>query len=196
MGYQAQALADPSTAVGANSLVTANADNGVALGASSSVTAANSVAVGFNAQATASNSVALGTNSVADQSNTVSVGSVGNERRITNVAPGITGTDAVNVNQLNGVAQAVNNLASQVSNVRRIAYSGNAMAFALSGTYLPTLSGGEKSIGVGFGTYKGYSAVSLVFKQLSEDGTMSWGAGMTTTGGEWGVNAGIGWKWR
>jgi hypothetical protein len=25
---------------------------------------------------------------------------------------------------------------------------------------------------------------------------MSWGAGLTTTGKEWGVNAGIGWKWK
>ena len=44
--------------------------------------------------------MALGANSVANAPNTVSVGSPGAERRITNVAPGILGTDAVNVNQL------------------------------------------------------------------------------------------------
>ena len=42
------------------------------------------------------NSVALGQGSVANEANTVSVGSVGNERRITNVADPIRGTDAAN----------------------------------------------------------------------------------------------------
>jgi autotransporter adhesin len=109
--------------------------------------------------------------------------------RISNVAPGILPGDAVNVQQLNQVQ-------GQVGEVARIAYSGSAMAFAMSGTYLPTLYPGEKTVGVGFGNYKGYSAVALTFKALSDDGKMSWGAGLSTTGKEWGVNAGIGWKWK
>ncbi|MCC5846523.1 MAG: YadA-like family protein [Verrucomicrobia bacterium] len=52
--------------------------------------------------------MALGANSVADQDDTVSVGAAGAERRITNVAPGVDGTDAVNVNQLQGVQDGVN----------------------------------------------------------------------------------------
>jgi autotransporter adhesin len=109
--------------------------------------------------------------------------------RIGNVAPGILPGDAVNVQQLNQVQ-------SQVGDVARIAYSGTAMAFAMSGAYLPTLSPGEKTVGVGLGNYKGYSAVALTFKALSDDGKMSWGAGLSTTSKEWGVNAGIGWKWK
>ncbi|WP_432727344.1 YadA family autotransporter adhesin [Variovorax sp. W6] len=109
--------------------------------------------------------------------------------RISNVAPGVLPTDAVNVNQLNQVR-------SQVGDVARIAYSGTAMAFAMSGTYLPTLSAGEKAVGVGVGSYKGYSALALTFKALSDDGRMSWGAGVSTTGKEWGLNAGVGWKWK
>jgi autotransporter adhesin len=109
--------------------------------------------------------------------------------RISNVAPGILPGDAVNMSQLGQVQ-------SQVGEVARIAYSGSAMAFAMSGTYLPTLYPGEKTVGVGFGSYKGYSAVALTFKALSEDGKMSWGAGLSTTGKEWGINAGIGWKWK
>ncbi|SOD24836.1 Autotransporter adhesin [Variovorax sp. YR752] len=109
--------------------------------------------------------------------------------RIGNVAPGILPGDAVNVQQLNQVQ-------SQVGDVARIAYSGTAMAFAMSGAYLPTLSPGEKTVGVGLGNYKGYSAVALTFKALSDDGKMSWGAGLSTTGKEWGVNAGVGWKWK
>ncbi|WP_339092842.1 YadA-like family protein [Variovorax paradoxus] len=109
--------------------------------------------------------------------------------RVSNVAPGILPGDAVNVQQLNQVQ-------GQVGDVARIAYSGTAMAFAMSGTYLPTLYPGEKTVGVGLGSYKGYTALALNFKTLSDDGKMSWGAGVTTTGKEWGINAGIGWKWK
>jgi len=72
----------------------------------------------------------------------------------------------------------------------------NMIGYYSSGTYLPTLYPGEKTVGVGLGSYKGYSAVALTFKALSDDGKMSWGAGLTTTGKEWGINAGIGWKWK
>jgi autotransporter adhesin len=195
VGYNASALADPSTAVGADSMVTATADNGVAVGASSLVSGANSVALGFNAQATSTNAVALGTNSVANQANTVSVGSVGNERRITNVAPGIAGTDAANVNQLNSVSNQVNNVTNQLNDVSKIAYSGTALSLAMSGTYMPTLAGGESAVGVGLGNYKGYTAVALTFKSLNQEGNMSWGGGIATSGRNVGVNMGIGWKW-
>ncbi|MET3496277.1 YadA-like family protein [Variovorax boronicumulans] len=109
--------------------------------------------------------------------------------RVSNVAAGILPTDAVNVGQLNEVRQGV-------QEVSRVAYSGIAMAFAMSGTYLPTLYPGEKTVGVGIGGYKGYGAIALTFKQLSDDGKMSWGAGLSTTGKDWGINAGIGWKWK
>ena len=109
--------------------------------------------------------------------------------RISNVAPGILGTDAANMNQLRTVE-------GQVGDVARIAYSGVAMSFAMAGTYLPTLYPGEKTVGVGIGYYQGYSAIGLTFKALSDDGKMSWGAGVSTTGRQWGVNAGVGWKWK
>ncbi|WP_422089136.1 YadA family autotransporter adhesin [Variovorax sp.] len=120
---------------------------------------------------------------------TLGAGQAPGGTRIGNVAPGVLPSDAVNMNQLNQVK-------SQVGDVARIAYSGTAMAFAMSGTYLPTLSAGEKTVGVGLGSYKGYSAVALTFKALSEDGRTSWGAGLSTTGKEWGLNAGVGWKWK
>lgn len=172
IGYQAQAIADPATAVGANSLASGN----------------NSVALGANAQATAANSIALGAGSVADQANTVSVGSPGNERRITNVAPGVAPTDAVNLSQLQGVQGNINDVA-------RHAYSGIAMAMAMSGTYLPTLGAGEQTLGVGMGGYQGYGAIALAFKGLSGNGRWGYGAGVSTTGHDVGFNAGVGWKW-
>ena len=166
IGYQAQAIADPATAVGSNSLASGN----------------DSVALGASAQATANRAVALGAFSVADQPNTVSVGSPGSERRVTNVAPGIAPTDAVNV--------------SQLTSVSRLAYSGVAMSMAMAGTYMPALEGGEKALGIGVGGYQGYGAIAINFKALNSDGKSAWGFGVATTGAEWGFNLGASWKWR
>ncbi len=166
IGHNAQAIADPATAVGDNSLA-----SGV-----------DSVAIGASAQATATRAVAVGAFSVADQANTVSVGSAGNERRITNVAPGIAGTDAANMSQLRDVS--------------RIAYSGVAMSFAMTGAVMPNLEPGDKGLGVGLGSYKGYSAVGITFKSLSTTGDSAWGLGVSTTGKEWGLQMGIGFKWK
>ena len=69
----------------------------------------NSVALGNLATAEADNSVAIGGDSVADREDTVSVGSAGSERQITKVAAGTEGTDAVNLDQLNALADASEN---------------------------------------------------------------------------------------
>ncbi len=97
-GPDTMAGAQNAIAIGNMAAVTRN--GGVSVGANSSVTAVNGGAFGLNAHATAVNAVAIGTDSIADQPNTVSFGAPGAERRLTNVAPGIAGTDAVNVNQL------------------------------------------------------------------------------------------------
>ena len=98
-----------STAAGTNAIAmgntaTANAADTIALGTASSVAAdaTNSIALGRTASVTAAglNSVALGAGSVADAANTISVGSATAQRRITNVAEGTQGTDAVNFGQL------------------------------------------------------------------------------------------------
>jgi autotransporter adhesin len=166
IGNNAQATADPTVAIGDNSLASGN----------------NSVAVGAGAQATADRSVAIGQGSVATDPNTVSVGSPGQERRITNVAPGINPTDAVNMSQLHDVS--------------RIAYSGIAMSFALSGAVSPPLEPGEMGVGLGFGAYRGDRAVGVTVKGLSSTGRSSWGVGVSSTGKEWGLQLGIGFKWR
>jgi trimeric autotransporter adhesin len=82
----------------------ASVADGTAIGSSARVSADQGVALGANSSVTAANSVALGTSSIADQANTVSIGTVGGERRIVNLATGVEGTDAVNVNQLNSEA--------------------------------------------------------------------------------------------
>lgn len=106
---------------------------------------------------------------------------------IANMAPGVLPGDAANLGQL-GQAH------SALRDVERIAYSGAAMAVAMSGAYVPTLYPGEKTVGLAVGSYRGYTAASLGFKTLSDDGRMAWGMAVANTGRDWGFNAGIGWK--
>nr|WP_329956561.1 YadA-like family protein [Collimonas humicola] len=187
IGNNAQATGDPTVAIGQNSLASGN--NSVATGAGAQATGNNSVATGAAAQATGTNSVALGAGSIADQANTVSMGAPGSERRITNVAPGINPTDAVNVSQLNAVQ-------NQIGDVQRIAYSGIAMSMALTGAVMPALDAGEKGVGVGIGSYQGYGALALQFKSISKTGNSAWGAGISTTGKNTGFTVGYGFKWK
>ncbi|EFD8929960.1 cell surface protein, partial [Escherichia coli] len=86
-------------ALGSNSR--AEKDNAIAVGADVNVTGENSIGIGNKSTVSSKNSVALGSNSVASEDNTVSVGSSLNQRRITNVAPGVNRSDAVTVGQLN-----------------------------------------------------------------------------------------------
>ncbi|WP_265588524.1 YadA family autotransporter adhesin [Glaciimonas soli] len=187
IGNNAQATGDPTVAIGQNSVASGN--NSVATGAGAQATGTNAVATGAGAQAAASNSVALGAGSIADQANTVSVGSPGSERRITNVAPGVDPTDAVNVSQLSAVQ-------NQVNNVQKTAYAGIAMSMALTGTVMPSLDAGEKGVGVGIGSFQGNGALALQFKSVSQTGNSSWGAGVSTTGKTTGVTVGYGFKWK
>jgi len=65
----------------------------------------------------------------ANVANTISVGSVGLEGTITNVAPGVNGTDAVNVNQLNTVSSNVStNTTNITTNTQNIATNSKNIA--------------------------------------------------------------------
>ena len=103
------------------------------------------------------------------------------------LAPALRPDDAINQAQLHPVRAPVGETA-------RIAYSGAAMAIAMSAAYVPTYRPGEQAIGLAFGSYRGYSAAALGFKRSSDDGDMAWGMGVSSTGRDWGFNAGIGWK--
>jgi autotransporter adhesin len=102
MGSGAVASGEHSLAAGASSW--ADGTQSTAVGSYAQATAQNATAIGNQANASAANSVALGQGSIADRVNSVSVGSASNERQITNVAAGTADTDAVNVAQLNAVA--------------------------------------------------------------------------------------------
>jgi autotransporter adhesin len=96
-------------------------------GATTAAAATGAIAIGTSAQASAANSVAIGAGSVAARgpqlayaaiglpdpqlsAGEFSVGAAGAERQITNVAAGSAATDAVNVAQLQGVADRVTQL--------------------------------------------------------------------------------------
>ena len=123
-------------------------------------------------------------------------------RQITGVAAGTADTDAVNVAQLKGVNARMDNINrhiddinERVHHVERRAYSGTALALALSGAYLPRLDAGEQTVGIGMGSYRGYAAVGINYKAMTKSGNMSWGLGVSSTGRETGFNAGVGFKW-
>ena len=141
-------------------------NGGAAFGDGANATGSLSTAIGPNATATAPNAVALGSGSVASLANTVSVGAPGAERRITNVAPGISQTDAVNVGQLQSVAAGFQSqivgLQSQITDNNREARRGIAAAVATASAPMPSLPGkttwqarastfqGEYGVGFGF----------------------------------------------
>ena len=114
---------------------------------------------------------------------------------ISNVAPGVVGTDAVNVNQLSGAIGGVNNrinaLGDQINRVGRNAYAGvaAAMAVQMPGQSLP----GKTVMRVGYGTFKGESAVGISFRRTADNNawSLTGGVGMSragaaaTVGAEW-----------
>ena len=174
----------------------------IGTGAQTGAAATGSVAVGLNANASAANSVAIGSGSVANQANTVSVGSAGAERRITNVADGVSPTDAVNVSQLNAVAQGgagpevdalsgrVSALESQVNDVAKNAYRGIAGAAALA--FAVPQERGKTTINIGAGSYQGYGALGASVGYLSSSGRYNVSGGVSYTGGNPVARVGMG----
>ena len=128
------------------------------------VTGQNAVAIGQGAQATHANSVAIGAGSVTSAPNTVSVGSAGNERRITNVAAGISPTDAVNMSQLTsigaGYQSQINSLQTQTTNNLYEMRGGVALALAASGLRYDDRPGKVSLAGAVAG-YKGESGLAV-----------------------------------
>ncbi|WP_180297801.1 YadA-like family protein, partial [Snodgrassella alvi] len=217
VGGGAVAASNSAIAIGASA--SAQAIDGVALGRETKVMETGGIALGAGSKvmgrtgkekeayipetATEQQRRAI----VATQSDGAGAVSVGDEkegkyRQITGVAAGSYDTDAVNVAQLKGVNNKIDNINKYVNKVNerlqrteRRAYSGTALAMALSGAYLPSLNAGEQAVGVGVGTYRGYTAVGANYKAISNSGNVGWGAGISTTGKEIGFNGGVGFKW-
>jgi trimeric autotransporter adhesin len=192
VGYGANAQSDGSVAIGQGATARSSVAVGVqslagglnttAIGDRTQATGDYSVALGNNAKASAGNAVAIGNASVADQPNTVSVGTPGAERRITNVAPGIAPTDAVNL--------------SQLQESQRQSFAGIAMAVALASSKGPALGPGEKSLGAGVGYYGGNSALAITFQGMDRTGTYGYNIGVASNTREWTVGAGVSIRWK
>lgn len=194
LGYGSEATSENTTAIGNNAKATAQ--NASALGQNAKATAKKSVAVGHNAKAKADNSVALGADSVADEPNTVSVGSVGKERRITNVAAGVKGTDAVNMNQLNQVKGQVESVRKELRKTDKKLRGGIAGATAIANIPQVTQAGANM-VGVGVGNYKGQSAVAVGYSKLSDNNKVIFKmSGAATTQGDFNIGAGVGYQWK
>ena len=94
-----------SIAIGGGAVATGGSQEAyaVALGEAAEATADNSTAIGHVAIARGINSVALGDHTTVTENNVVGVGG----RRVTQVAEGVNGTDAVNLNQLRAAIASV-----------------------------------------------------------------------------------------
>jgi hypothetical protein len=158
---------DNATAVGQGA--SANGLNATTVGQGASANVTGGTAIGQGSSVTAAGAVAIGQGSVADVANTVSVGSVGHERRIMNVAAGVMGTDAVNLDQMNAaISAATGNTASgtDVSSAGGATASGDD---AFAGGNGAVASGGS-STAIGSGA------------QATQMGGTAIGAGATASG--------------
>ena len=171
-----------SLAAGVNTV--ASGANSTALGNGATASGAGSTALGNGAIATGANSVALGAGSIASEDNTVSVGAPGSERRITNVAPGINGTDAVNVNQLDQLAGSFQNqiggLQNAIGDTLDKAYAGTSAAMAVAGLRYDDRPG-KISAAVATAYYHSQMGIAIGVGATSEDGRWRVNAGITTT---------------
>jgi len=95
----------------------------------------------------------------------------GQLRGIANVAPGVLGTDAINVNQMQ---QAVSSATSQAN-----AFAAKGIAAALAMPSMPTLAAGRKWMGAAAGNYAGASAIGFAFGYQVND-NLNLGLGVST----------------
>ncbi|ELH8382041.1 trimeric autotransporter adhesin SadA [Salmonella enterica subsp. enterica] len=113
--------------IGLNTLVMADAINGIAIGSNARANHANSIAMGNGSQTTRGAQTDYTAYNMDAPQNSVgefSVGSEDGQRQITNVAAGSADTDAVNVSQLKVTdsrvaanTESINNLNTQVSSL-------------------------------------------------------------------------------
>ena len=154
------------------------------------VTSVTAGGVTVNAQG-----VSIAAPTTHNPANTVSLSPIGlnnGGQRITNVAPAKEGTDAVNLNQLAGVGNALQN---NIERVGKKAYAGVAGAIA-QGSIPQVTRPGATGIGVGSGYYGGQSAMAIGVSAMSDGG--NWvvkGNFSANTDGHVGVGAGALYQW-
>ncbi|KQM56457.1 hypothetical protein ASE69_02035 [Sphingomonas sp. Leaf208] len=160
------------------------------------------------AQGTANSALALGSNSVqyGPSRTNVTFNAGGQATVLSNVAAGVSTTDAVNVGQLNsGINSAVTQanaytdgriaaLDFDLRNLRRDSFAGTSNALAAAG--LPqAYEAGKGMIAMGGGTYAGQSAVAVGMSKAFSDGhTVVKVSGTYDSQGRAGASGGIGYQ--
>ena len=122
-----------------------------------------------------------------------------NDNRITNVAPGVDGSDAVNVDQLvnvgNHLQNQINDNRHQIRRDRNRANAGIAAAMATAGlpqAYLP----GKSMVAVAGGVWRGETGVAIGVSTVSENGKWILKGSANTSGrGGAGGTIGAGYQW-
>ena len=153
-------------------------------------------------QAVQSRAVNYGTNvdgSVNYNQVTLGNGQAPGGTTISNVAPGVAGTDAVNVNQLNAQGSQVNlqnnQLRNEIRATQRDANAGTAGAMAMSGmpqAYIP----GKNMVAASVAGYEGQNAIAIGYSSITDNGRWVMKlTGSANSRGSVGVTAGAGFQW-
>ncbi|MBN6064921.1 YadA-like family protein [Aggregatibacter actinomycetemcomitans] len=116
-------------------------------------------------------------------------------KTITNVAPGVNPTDAVNVSQLGGLKNDIQNVNNRIGKVNREARAGIAGANAaasLPQAYIP----GKSMVAAAGGTFKGQNAFAVGYSRSSDNGKVILKLqGNANTQGDVGGGVGVGYQW-
>ncbi len=117
-----------------------------------------------------------------------------NNQTIKNVAPGVNGTDAVNLNQLNEVAQGVSNVGASVSRLNTKVDKVAAGSAALAALHPLDFDSDDKlTFAVGFGAYKGEQAAAVgAFYRPNDNLMFNVGAAVGNSDNQY--NAGVSFK--
>ncbi|MDH2997542.1 hypothetical protein A1D22_07385 [Pasteurellaceae bacterium LFhippo2] len=193
-----------ATKVAPRDTVNVNAGNNIEIARNGSTIAiATSMTPTFNTvQVGGSNGVTVGASTAADGVKELSVGTAQAPTRITNVAPGVKDTDAVNVSQLKqvkgdiaGVKNDIANVNNRINKVDRNLRGGIAGAAAIAG--LPQVRhDGKSMVAVGAGNYRGESAVAVGYSRASDNGKVLLKlSGSANTRGDVVSSVGVGYEW-
>ncbi|WP_028969732.1 YadA family autotransporter adhesin [Sphingomonas sp. URHD0057] len=161
------------------------------------------------AQDTADEALDLANNSVqydGPDHSSVTLGNAGTPVGLHNVAAGTAGTDAVNLDQLNDVADNAVTRSNHYTDVRlqqvnfdlrsarREARAGSAAALAAAG--MPQASDpGRSMVAAGFGTYRGRTALAIGASHRTDNGQTVLKLGVTYDSSEHvGANGGVGFQ--
>ncbi|MCK3657427.1 hypothetical protein A4G18_01490 [Pasteurellaceae bacterium Pebbles2] len=113
-------------------------------------------------------------------------------KRITNVAPGVAPTDAVNVSQLEDKIGGVNGRINKVDKKLRAGIAGTNAAATLPQVYIP----GKSMVAAAAGTYRGESAIAVGYSRASDNGKLILKLqGNTNSRGDTGAGVGVGYQW-